>query len=108
MLTDGLRGAAVPKGRAHQDRGTGSHVQVVVGAQGRPAGGSSPQGPGTLAYGDGESCPRAGRCSRRASGGHRSPSPGHTSVGGRGVLPRRWSVLKDGLWGAAVPKPWAH
>ena len=32
-----------------------------------------------------------------------SQRPGHTSMGGKGVLPRRWSVLKEGLWGAAAP-----
>ena len=29
--------------------------------------------------------------------------PGHTSLGGWGVLPRRWSVLKEGLPGATAP-----
>ena len=36
-------------------------------------------------------------------GGSSSQQPGHTSLGGRGALPRRWSVLKENLWGAAVP-----
>ena len=46
---------------------------MVVGAQGGPAGGSS------------------------------SLWPGHTSLEGRGVPPNRWSVLKEGLRGAATP-----
>ena len=29
--------------------------------------------------------------------------PGLTSLGGRGVLRRRWSLLKEGLRGVAVP-----
>ena len=36
-------------------------------------------------------------------GGSTSLWPGHTSLGGRGVLPNRWSVLKEGLRGAAPP-----
>ena len=44
--------------------------------------------------------PRRWRCSRRACGGQ----PGHTSLRGRGVLPMRWSVLKEGPRGTA----WAH
>ena len=108
LLKEGLRGAAVPKARAHKPRGTGSPVQLVVGAQGGPAGGSSPQGPGTLAQVGRGSGLGSGRCSRRAYGGQQSPRPGHTSLGGRGVLPSWWSVLKEGLRGAAVPKARAH
>ena len=78
VLKEGLRGAAVPKAQAHRPCGSGSLAPVAVGAQGGPAGGSSPQGPGTPAW------------------------------GGRGVLPRRWSVLKEGLRGVAVPKAQAH
>ena len=29
--------------------------------------------------------------------------PGLTSLRGRGVVPKRQSVLKEGLWGIAVP-----
>ena len=105
---EGLRGAAVPKARAHQPGGTGSPAHAVVGAQGGSTRGSSSQGPGTRAWGDGDSCPSGGLCSRRACGGQRSPRPGHTSPGGRGVLPKRWSLLKEGLRGAAVPKARAH
>ena len=50
----------------------------MVAAQGGPAGGSSPQGPGTLGF------------------------------GAREVVPKRWSLLKEGLRGAAVPKARAH
>ena len=69
VLKEGLRGEAVPKARAHQLSGTGSCAQVVVAAQGGRAGGSTPQGPGTLASGDGGSCPGGGRCSGGACGG---------------------------------------
>ena len=72
-LKEGLRGVASEKARAHQPRGTGSPTQAVVGAQGGPPGGSSSQ------------------------------QPEHTSLGGWGVLPRRWSVLKEGPRGVAVP-----
>ena len=88
VLKEGRRGAAVPKAEAHQPRGTGSPSQAVVGAQGGPAGGSSPQGPSTPAWGDGESQPGGGRCSRRACGGQQPPRPKHTNVGRRGVLPK--------------------
>ena len=108
VLNEGLRGAVVPKARPHQPGRTGSRAQAVVAAQGGPAGGSSPQGPGTLGWGDGKSCPSGGRCSRRACGGQQSPRPGHTSLGGREVLPKRWSLLKEGLRGATVPKARAH
>ena len=84
---ESLRGAPVPNARAHQPGGTGSPVQAVVAAQGGPAGGNSPQGPGTLALGDGDSCPSGGRCSRRACEGQQSPTPGHTTLRGQGVLP---------------------
>ena len=61
------------KAWAHLPGGTGSPIQTVVGAEGRPARGMSSQW------------------------------PGHTNPGRRGVLPRWWSVLKEGLWGVAVP-----
>ena len=48
-LKECQRGAAIRQARAHKPRGTGSPAQVVVGAQGGHAGGSSPQGPGTQA-----------------------------------------------------------
>ena len=35
--------------------------------------------------------------------GRQLPRPGHTSLGGQRVPPRRWSVLKEGLRGAAAP-----
>ena len=58
----------------------------------------SPQCLGTLA--------RVGRgvLLRRACGGQQSPRPGHTSLRGRGVLPRWWSGLKEGQRGTALPK----
>ena len=59
--------------RAHQPGGTGSPAQAAVGTHEGPARGSSSQ------------------------------RPGLTSLRGRGVLPRRRSVLMKGLRGAAVP-----
>ena len=73
VLQEGLRGAAASKARAHLPVGRGSPAQVVVGAQGGPAGGCS------------------------------FHQPGHTCLGGPGVLSRRWSVLKEGLRGVAAP-----
>ena len=67
------RGQQSPTAWAHHPEGTGSPAQAAVGAQGGPAGDSSSQRP-TL-----------------------------TSLGGRGVLPRRRPVLKEGLRGVAVP-----
>ena len=95
---------------------------------------AAPKDPGTLALGDGESCPGGGRRSRRACGGQQLPMapahqpgatgsaarvavgaqrgpaggsksqrPGHAILGGRGVLPGRWWVLKERLRGVAVP-----
>ena len=108
MLKEGLRGAAVPKARAHQPRGTGGPSHAVVRAQGGPASGSSPQRLGTPAWGDGESCPVGGRCSRRTCEGQQPPKRGDTSLRGRGLVPRRWSVFKEGLRRAAAPKAQAH
>ena len=76
VLKEGLREAAAPKARAHQSGGTESLVEAVVGARGGLAGGSSPQGPRTPVWGDGESCTGGGRCSRRACGGQQSQGPG--------------------------------
>ena len=59
-------------------------------------------------WGDGESCPGGGRCSRWVCEGQQFPGPGHTSLSGRGVLLRWWSVLKEGPREAAVPKARAH
>ena len=86
MLKEGLRGIAAPNGpgtpawetgspthAAHQPGGTRNHAHAVVGALGAPAGDSNSQ------------------------------RPGHTSLGGPGVLPRRWSVLKGGLRGTTAP-----
>ena len=36
-------------------------------------------------------------------GGSSSQQPGHTGLGGWGVLPKRWLVLKEGLRGIAAP-----
>ena len=65
-------GYLLPTGRAHQPGGTEISIQAVVGAQAGSAGGSS------------------------------SLWPAQTSLGGQGVLPWRWSVLKEGLRGIEV------
>ena len=36
-----------------------------------------------------------------SAGGSSSQRPVHTSLGGWGVMPKRWMVLKEGLQGAA-------
>ena len=66
-------GHQLPTARAHQPRGTGKPVQAVVCAQGRRAGGSGSQ------------------------------RPGRTGLGGRGVVPRRWLVLKGSVRGTLAP-----
>ena len=73
MPKERLRGLQFPSARAHLPEGIGGPIQVVVGAQGGTAGGSSSQGPGT------------------------------PTLGGRGVLPRLQSVLMEGPRGVAVP-----
>ena len=73
VIKEGLRGVAVLNGPGSPARGNGSPPQALVGAQAR-------------------------------RGGDNSSQPlGHTSLGGRGVLPRRWLVLKEDLRGAAAP-----
>ena len=66
-------GSSLQKAWARVPGGAGGPIQAVVGAQGGPVGGSSSQW------------------------------PGHFNPGGRGVLPRLWLVLNEGLWGVAVP-----
>ena len=100
MLKEGVHGQQLPTARAYKPRGTGSAAHAVVGAQGSLRGVAVPNGSGTPASGDGESCPGGDRCSRSACGGQLLPT---APLGGWGVLPRRWSVLKEGLRGVAVP-----
>ena len=50
----------------------------------------------------GRSCPGGGGAEGGLAGGS-SPQPGLTGLGGRGVLPRRWSVLKERMRGAVAP-----
>ena len=65
--------------------GMGSPAKGVVEVS-RRAGGEVESG--TPAWGDGESCPGGGRSVLQGLWGCRF---GHTSLGGRGVLPRGWS-----------------
>ena len=85
-------GQQLPTARAHQPRGTGGPAQPMVGAQGATAGAAIPNGPGTPAWGDGESCPGGGWCSRRAYGGNSPQRAGLTSLGRQRVLPKRRPV----------------
>ena len=83
----------------------------MVGVSGRACeGGCSLQGPGTPAWGDRGCCPGGGRCVVKGLRGGLQPSnPGHTSLGGQGVPPRRWSVCPEGsVRGAAVSKARGH
>ena len=83
----------------------------VVGASLRAyEGGCSLQGLVTPAWGDKGSCPGVGRCVLKGLRGGLQPSkPGHTSLGGQGVLLRRWSVCLEGpTRGAVVSKARAH
>ena len=66
-------GFQFPAAWAHRPGGTGSCAQAVVGAQGEPAGGSDSQ------------------------------QPRYNSLGGRGVLPKRWLVLNGSV--RATPAP---
>ena len=101
------RGAATFKARAHQRGGRGGPTQVVVDAfWSASEGGCRLQGPGTQARGDRRTCLGGGRCvCKGLEGGLQSPRPGHTSMGGQGVLPRRWLVRREGpARGAAASK----
>ena len=68
----GLRGTVVPNGPSPPAMGTARPALVAVGAHGGPACAGSSQ------------------------------RPGLTSLRGQGVLPKRRSVLMEGLWGTAI------
>ena len=76
--------------RAHRPGGTGNPAQGVVGASCRACGGV---GPGTPAWGDGESSPAGGRSFPQ---GLRGWTTGHTGLGGWAVQPRGWSERSAG------------
>ena len=103
------RGDAVFKARAHHHGVTRGVAQAVVGASLRACEECcSPEGPGTPAKGDGESCPGTGRCLLKGLlVGLQSPRPGQPM--GQGVVPRRWSVRHEALArGTLVSKARAH
>ena len=52
---------------------------------------------------DGESCPFGGRCLWSVNGGWLPPMAQAHWLGGRGVLPRRWSLPMDRQRGMAIP-----
>ena len=88
-------------------RGPGCPVLAVVGASRRAReGGCSYPGPGTAAGGDMGSCPGGGRCVMKGPlRGLQCPRPGHTSLRGQGIVPKRWSLRPEGpARGAAVSK----
>ena len=87
-------GTAGMDNRAHRPRGTGSPAQGVVGASCRACGEVDS---GTLAWGDGESCPGVGRSVLLGLWG---VTFGYTGLGGQGVLLRGWSERPAGPVGA--------
>ena len=78
--------------RAHRPGGLGSPAQGVVGVSCRASG---EEDSGTLAWGDGESCPGVGRSVLLGLWGSRF---GHTTPRGRRVLPRGGQSVLQGLW----------
>ena len=62
---------------------------------------AAPNGAGSQAGGDGESRPGGVRCLTSAYGGYQPPTVRAHRLGGRGVLPRRWSCAHHGgcRWG---------
>ena len=62
-----------------------------------------PQRHGPTRLGDGESPPDSGRCLRNAYLRWRPPAARAHRSGGRGVMPRRWLLPKERLWGMAAP-----
>ena len=106
-----VRGAAISKARTNQPGGTAVLDRAMVGASGRTCVvGCNLQSAGTPAWGERGSCQGGGRfVPKGLRGGLQSSEPGHTNLGGHGVLPRRWSVCREGpARGAAVSKAGAH
>ena len=99
---EGLCGTAVPHGSGLSAGRTGSLAQVVVGAYGGPAGDVSSQRRRPTSWEDRESCQSGGWCLWRARRGWHFPTARAHQLGGRGVLPRWWSVPMEGLRGRAV------
>ena len=69
----------------------------------RLRGDGSPHQRGPTSWGDGESCPRCGRCLWGACGGRQPPSAAAHRLGGRRVLPKRRWVSMERLRGTAAP-----
>ena len=80
---------------------------MVVGAQGGPAGASSSQRPGYNSLG-GWVVPMRWLVPKECLRGAIAPHGLDTSLGTRGVLLRRWSVLKEGVHGQQLPTARAH
>ena len=104
MLTEGLRGAAAPQAPGTQAWGDWESSPGGGRCPRRARGGQQPPRPGVTS-GDGGCCPGGVRCSRSFCRGQQLTKPGHTSLGGQGVLPKRWSVLKEGLRVQRLPRP---
>ena len=96
-------GLQLPTAWAHQPRETGSPAQALVGAEGGPAGGSSFHRRANQPGGTGRPAQASVGALGAPAGDNISPRLRHTSLGGRGVLPSWWWVLKEGLRGVAVP-----
>ena len=71
-------------------------------------GAAAPNGPGTLARGDGESCPSGDRCSRRACGGQQLPKARAHHPGGTGSPAQAVVVALGGHGGQQLPTARAH
>ena len=98
-----LQGTTAPIGPGPPAWGTGSPAQEAVAAYGAPAGHGSPHWPRPTSLGDGESCPRGGRCPWSACGGRLPPSARAHQLGGPGVVPRRRSLPMERVRGTAAP-----
>ena len=103
VLKEGLWQMVAPNGPGSPVKGTGSRVQAVGGAQGGVAGDNGSQ---LRAY----QPERTGSPAQAAVGAKGGPGadgssqrPRITSITGRGVPPKRWSMFMEGLRGIALP-----
>ena len=100
---DSNPGGAGPLGAETSSR---AHLAVVI--YGAPAGDGSPYRCMPTSWGDTEVCLAGGRCVWSAYRGRQPPLGQVHRVGGRGILPRRQSLLTERLRWTAAPKVRAH